>query len=71
MIQEIVTCLYEMARFKKKKKKKELHMHTLEGTSIIIVLEKYIRKPTEAIIANAVGVGMQRKRLNFHLLYFH
>lgn len=69
MIQEIVTCLYKMARFKKKKK--ELHMHTLEGTSIIIVLEKYIRKPIEAIIANAAGVGMRRKRLNFHLLYFH
>lgn len=46
-------------------------MHTLEGTSIIIVLEKYIRKPIEAIIANAAGVGMRRKRLNFHLLYFH
>lgn len=48
-----MTCPYEMARFFFLKEK---HMHTHEGTSLIIILEKYIRKLTVAIIDNAAAV---------------
>lgn len=37
-------------------------MHAHEGTSLIIILEKYIRKLTVAITDNAAAVGMGRKR---------